>query len=158
MTEFINKNSKNNSELEEIFAIKDKNIMVYNLCRYLEKKSSEGKRLSALSAAERVIYIVNEFKTEAVTGCGFYDFFYEREDAHIDEAAACLRVVGANKMADICEKALITTGKTIHKSFEKPLEDIIEIIWSYDDEVRDCNEDLEKLCYKFIMKNKEKFT
>lgn len=111
MTEFINKNGKNNSELDEIFAIKDKNIMVYNLCRYLEKKSSEGKRLSALSAAERVIYIVNEFKTEAVTGCGFYDFFYEREDAHIDEAAACLRVVGANKMADICEKRLLQQVK-----------------------------------------------
>ena len=151
------------SAVEKIWQIEDKDNFSSELWIYLCKKCGYDDDISALSSNERVFYVVNTVSAE-VNGGGFYQFFYD-SGAYANEAAECMRIIGADATAKICERALAAVGGALPKNKEEreavldSLPDgVDEILGECDDEFYDYADNLAELSYAFAMKNKESFT
>lgn len=81
----------------------------YDLCSlidsYLYKKSVAYQHLEKLNKAERLLFPLVQIEPEVNNG-GFDQFFLNTRDIFNDEILASARAVGANKTADLLERAL----------------------------------------------------
>lgn len=120
--------------------------------------------MSALSDAERVFYITQILEMEVNNG-GFSQFFDNSSGDFSNELVDAFTTIGANKTAAICQKAIDAFGRDIpvdrderqemldeleSEEFEEALGECDDAFFAYED-------DLNKLNYNFVMKNKEQF-
>lgn len=151
--------------LDEIWQLTDKTDFLIAINERLNERSSYGDYLERLSAEEQVFYICNLLEEEVNNG-GFDQFLYNSSGDYANRVEECLRTIGANKTADICRTAFAAFGKPIpqdrkqrQKFLEKMESDELSAILSdCDDRFYEYPEDLEELCYAYIVANKEKFS
>lgn len=150
--------------MEQIWNLPDPVDFVNAMMEHLEEKTGNGENLSALSKEERVFYIAQTLEME-VNGGGFSQFFYNSGGAFSGELADAFSAIGAETTAAICKKAVAAFGREIPSGLDarrKLLEElendeINRILEACDDAFFTYEDDLEKLNYRFALKNRECF-
>ena len=105
-------------ELTEIWNLTDKTDFLIAINERLNARSSYGEHLDRLSAEEQVFYICNLLMEEVNNG-GFDQFLYNSSGNYAHRVEECLRIIGANKTADICHTAFSAFGKPIPQDRNK---------------------------------------
>ena len=151
-------------ELTEIWNLTDKTDFLIAINERLNARSSYGEHLDRLSAEEQVFYICNLLMEEVNNG-GFDQFLYNSSGNYAHRVEECLRIIGANKTADICHTAFSAFGKPIPQDRNKrekfldkmECDEISDILSDCDGQFYEYPDPLEDLCYQYIIENKEKF-
>ena len=150
--------------IEEIWKITDQTDFLIALNDRLNKRSDYGDHIERLSAEEQVFYICNLLMEEVNNG-GFDQFLYNSSGNYAHRVEECLRTIGASKTADICHTAIVAFGKPIPQDRNKrekfldkmESEEISDILSACDAQFYEYPDQLEDLCYAYIIANKEKF-
>lgn len=129
------------------------------------EKSDYGEDLSALTAEEQVFYIVNGLEQEVNNG-GFSQYLYNSSGNYAHRVVECLRIIGADKTAEICITAFAAFGHSIpqdrseREDFldEYETDQVSEILNRCDERFYKYEDDLETLNYNYILANRDKFT
>ena len=151
-------------ELDEIWQLTYKTDFLIAINERLNARSSYGEHLERLSSEEQVFYICNLLEEEVNNG-GFDQFLYNSSGNYAHRVEECLRTIGANKTADICHVAFAAFGKPIPQDRNKrekfldkmESDEISDILSDCDDQFYEYPDQLEELCYQYIVANKEKF-
>lgn len=160
---FKKKKALDSEEIEEE-SLEEAYDIVSDMYDSLCEKCNYGDSMDALNEYERVIYIVQELESEVNNG-GFSQFFYNSSGNFSNEVADAFTKIGAIKTAAICKKALAPFGGRLPVDREERCElldsldsDKIEsILEKCDDAFFEYEDDLEKLNYEYIIKNKTHF-
>ena len=139
--------------------------MLIALNGWLCRKSNYGEKIEKLSSAERVFYLVFQLEGEVNNG-GFPQFLYNGSGDFANESAAALREIGAEKMAEICDRVLSEFGGAVPKNRDERetmldntfTDEISEILSQCDNEFWKYPDDLVELNYQFVLYNKTQFT
>ena len=151
-------------ELDEIWKLTDTTDFLIAMNERLNARSAYGEHLERLSAEEQVFYICNLLEEEVNNG-GFDQFLYNSSGDYAHRVEECLRIIGANKTADICHTAFAAFGKPIPQNRNKrekfldkmESDEISDILSDCDDQFYESPDPLEDLCYQYIVANKGKF-
>jgi hypothetical protein len=152
-------------DLEEIWKLTDQTDFLIAINERLNERTDYGDHLERLSAEEQVFYICNLLMEEVNNG-GFDQFLYNSSGDHAYRVEDCLRIIGANKTADICHTAFSAFGKPIPQNRDKrqkflekmESDEISDILSRCDDQFYEYPDPLEGLCYRYIVANKSKFS
>jgi hypothetical protein len=152
-------------DLEEIWKLTDQTDFLIAINERLNERTDYGDHLERLSAEEQVFYICNLLMEEVNNG-GFDQFLYNSSGDHAYRVEDCLRIIGANKTADICHTAFSAFGKPIPQDRDKrqkflgkmESDEISDILSRCDDQFYEYPDPLEALCYRYIVANKSKFS
>ena len=151
--------------LDEIFKLTDKTDFLIAMNERLNARSSYGEHLERLSSEEQIFYICNLLEEEINNG-GFDQFLYNSSGDYTHRVEECLRTIGATKTADICRTAFSAYGRPIpqdRKQRQKFLDrmendEISAILSDCDDQFYEYPDQLEDLCFAYIVANKDKFS
>ena len=151
--------------MEHIWNLTDTTDFVIAMTGHLNEKTHYGEDMSVLSDAERIFYITQILEMEVNNG-GFSQFFYNSSGDFSNELVNAFTAIGANKTAAICQKAINAFGRDIPVDRDEREEMLDElesdeldaILNECDDAFFAYEEDLNKLNYNFVMKNKEQFS
>lgn len=149
--------------LEEIWAMDDTEALIEELYQHIGEKCQFGDNMTALSAPERVIFVIGLVETEVNNG-GFSQFFFNSAGAFANEAADAFLAIGAGKTAAICKKAVSIFGGTVppdRDAREDLMDDNDEagrILEECDDAYFACEEALYALRHAYVMEHKAAFT
>ena len=100
---------------------------------------------------------------------GFSQFFFNSSGIFANELVDAFQKIGADKMAEICKKAVSIYGDEVPADREKREEllssdneeqdeKIAAVLTECDDAFYACEEDLNELCYQFIIDHKMLFS
>ena len=157
-------NNTDNKHFNEIWKIEDINTFIIEMDNWLGKKCNYGESIEKLSACEKVFYLNQTLEREVNNGglvqflnCGDYFCAAETENA--------LREIGANYTASNYKKVLDAFACELPKAQaerEELLDHIIDdekynIIDEFNNEFWKYHDDLNKLNYQFVMRNKTQF-
>jgi hypothetical protein len=153
------------TDFDNIWDIENENNFLIAMNGWLCKKCNYGEDIEKLSHAERVFYVVYQLEGEVNNG-GFSQYLFNSSGNFANEIVEALREIGANKTADICDKALSALGGKIPEDWElrqEKLESMITdevdtILSKCDNEFYSYPDNLEELNYKFIEINRNQFT
>ena len=156
---------KGNDNMEHIWNLTDTNDFVVAMTEHLDNKTQYGEDMSALSEAERILYITQTLEMEVNNG-GFSQFFYNSSGNFSNELVGAFTAIGANATAAICQKAISAFGRDIPVDRDEREEmldelesdEIDEILEECDSAFLDYEDNLNELNYNFVMKNKKSFT
>ncbi len=147
----------------EIWKIEDKNSFIVALFSRVSEKCNDGIDMDALTASERVFYIVQSLETEVNNG-GFKQFFYNFGGDFANEAEQSLRQIGAEYTACIMRKALSALGEALpsdqteRQNLLEQTDENVQKTWTECDcEFYRYTDDLAELSYQFVLKNKNDF-
>ena len=152
-------------DLKEIWKLTDQTDFLIAINERLNERTDYGDHLERLSAEEQVFYICNLLMEEVNNG-GFDQFLYNSSGDHAHHVEECLRIIGANKTADICHTAFAAFCKPIPQDRDKrqkflekmESDEISDILSRCDDQFYEYPDPLEELCYRYIVANKSKFS
>lgn len=150
--------------IEEIWEIEDEYSFVCEMSMYISEKCDYGSNLGALSEAERVFYITQNFEMEVNCG-GFWGYFFNTPESIFCETEAALETIGAVKTADIYCEAVAAFGEEMPTNRTGRMrllgrigmEACYEILAPYDDAFGAYEEDLNALNYAYIQNNRDAF-
>ena len=153
------------TDLSEVWQLTDSYEIVSAIHDRINQKSYYGEHMNRLSYEEQVICICNILEQEVNNG-GFDQFLFNSSGNYAHRVEECLRAIGADKTADICRKAFSAYGKPIpqdrtqrQKFMEKMESDrITDIFDECDGQFYEYPDNLEELCCRYILANKEKFS
>ena len=158
---------KKKEEPVNIWEIKDKDDFVTELWVIVEEKCDYGEKMEALNEQERIFYVVQTLEMEVNNG-GFSQFFYNDSGNFANEIVNAFQEIFAYHTAEICQKAVNAFGREIpvDRDLREDLMDELECVdGSQFDEILDAcdeafyeyKEDLAKLCYEYVMRNRFSF-
>jgi len=153
------------TDFDDIWNIENKNNMLIALNGWLCRKSNYGENIEKLSRAERVFYLVSQLEGEVNNG-GFSQFLYNSSGDFANDSTIALREIGAEKMAEICDRVLSEFGGAVPQNRDERevmLDDtfndeISETLNQCDNEFCEYSDDLVELNYQFVLCNKTQFT
>lgn len=150
---------------DELWKLRTINDIIIAMCGRMTRKSDYGENMGALSAEERVFYVITDIYSQ-VTSMGFEHYFYDEAGRNALEAPEAFRTIGANNRAEIAEKALEVIGGSLSEN-DKERADFIR--YDLTDEQRlaltECDEafkaiddDINRLLFVYIREYHYKFT
>lgn len=150
---------------DELWKLRTINDIIIAMCGRMTRKSDYGENMNALSAEERVFYVVTDTYSQ-VTSMGFEHYFYDEAGAHAMEAAEALRTIGANDRAEIAEKALTTVGGTLSENHKERANFIRHnltdeqraALTECDEAFKAIDDDINRLLFIYIREHHRKFT
>ncbi len=153
------------TDFRDIWNIEDKSSFICAMNGWVCKKSSYGDNVERLSQAEKVLYFVVQLEGEVNNG-GFSQFSYNSSGNFANETPAALREIGAEKTAEICDKALSAFEGRIPQDWNERqtmleyalTDEVNKVLDECDDEFYICPENLDELNYQFVMKSRGQFT
>ncbi len=148
---------------EEIRKIEDKNRFIVTLYSYISKKCNYGMNMDALTASERVFYIVQALETEVNNG-GFEQFFWNSDGEFANDAEQSLMKIGAENTSFIVRKALVALDEVLPTNQSERQNLLSQTDESVQKTLAECDCDfyndtdyLEELSYRFVLKNENDF-
>lgn len=153
-----------NMDINDIWNIENKNSFIIAMTGWINRKCNYGENVSALTAEERTVYIINSFQSEVNNG-GFDQFLLNSSGAFANELLSSLTAVGANCTVNIYKKAFAMIPHELPANEEQRnallneliTEDISEIFVSCDRQFYEYPDNLDEMIFQFIMKNKSCF-
>lgn len=151
--------------IDRILALEDRSGVLIALTDYLGEKCGYGDHISALSEAERVVYVTQWLEMEVNNG-GFSQYFFNSAGNFANDLVSSYEKIGAVNTAEICKEALsVFEGKVPedriqrHDAMLSMDEDVLDTIFRCcDDAFLAYNEDLESLTYAYVLEHREQFT
>lgn len=154
-----------NMDIKDIWDLEeDCHSFVTAMHGWICRKCSYGENISALTDEERVFFIVMELEAEVTNG-GFDQYLFNSSGEFANELLSSLYTVGADKTAIIFQRALDAIGCKVPSNREQRIvllqelctDEISAIFDECDNEFYEEPDDIETLCYQFILKNKSRF-
>ena len=108
-------NAIREADFDDIWKIECNNNLLVALNGWLCRKCSYGENIETLTDAEKAFYFVVQLEGEVNNG-GFSQFFYNSSGDFANETPAALRKIGADKTADICDRALAAFGGAVPRN------------------------------------------
>ncbi len=150
---------------DPLWEITNPNDFVVALMEHLERKTQNGRDLSSLSAAERVVYVTQTLEMEVNNG-GFSQFFWNSSGDYANEVVSAYQALGAEKTAGICRRALDAFGRDLpadRAEREEMLDELLNdeisgILDECDRSFYAYEENLAELTYRYASENREAFT
>lgn len=151
--------------MDQIWTVEDQNEFIITLSDYLCYKCQDGDNISALSEAERVVYVTQWLEMEVNNG-GFSQYLYNSAGNFANELVSAYEKIGAVKTAEICKEALCVFIGEIPSDREErhdlmlsmDEDEIEETFERCDNAFYEYEEDLESLTYAYVMQHREQFT
>lgn len=158
---------KKKEQPKSIWEIEDKDELIMELLGQIEEKCDYGENMTTLNEQERIFYITQQLEMEVNNG-GFSQFFYNSSGDFSNELVKAFEEIFAYHTAGICQKAIDAFGREIpvDRDEREELMDELEcadgsrfeeILEECDDAFFEYKEDLTKLNYEYVMRNKEAF-
>ena len=150
---------------DPVWSLRRINDIVVAMCNRLTRKTNYGENMEVLSEEERIFYVVTEIDSQ-VNSLGFDYFFCDEAGRFAMEAPEALRAVGAEKRAELAEKALAAVGgklpedhkertdfmrNTLTDEVKKELEECKK-------EYEEIEDDFNRLLYAYVSKYHYRFT
>ncbi len=151
--------------IAEIWEIRDPYVFACEMGYYLTVKCDYGDSMDKLTDEERIIYIVYTLEGEVNNG-GFSQYFFNSSGDNGNELVSAFEAIGAEKMTEICKKAVSVFGSNYPTDRNKRQEimlddassDFGEVWAECDNEFFEYPEDTSELQYKYIVANKSYFS
>lgn len=150
---------------DDLWKLRTINDIIIAMCGRMTRKSNFGENMGALSAEERVFYVITDVYSQ-VTSMGFEHYFYDEAGRHAMEAPEALRTVGAEKRAAIAQKALDIVGGILSEN-DKERANFIRneltdeqrsALAECDEEFKAIEDDINRLLFVYIREYHYKFT
>lgn len=150
---------------DELWKLRTINDIIIAMCGRMTRKSSFGENMEALSAEERVFYVVTDVYSQ-VASMGFEHYFFDEAGRHAMEVADALRTIGADNRAVIAEKAIAIVGGTLSED-DKERANFIrhnltdeqrKALAECDEEFKAIEDDINRLLFVYIREYHYKFT
>ena len=147
---------------DELWKLRTINDIIIAMCGRMTRKSDYGENMGALSAEERIFYVVTDIYSQ-VTSMGFEHYFFDEAGVHAMGAAEALRTIGADNIA---EKALSIVGGTLAEDHKERANFIRHNLTDEQrKELTECDEafkaiedDINRLLFVYIREYHYKFT
>ena len=137
------------SNLESLLNSSDINASVIELDSFIGELCNYGDEMDKLTEPQKLFYLNQNLEREVNNG-GFDQYFCNSGSENAPETILSLKAIGANKTADILQKAIDLVLKIIEQFQEVPDE-----IWDeLDQEFYNYEEDLNALNIEYVKKNK----
>jgi len=150
---------------DELWKLRTINDIIIAMCGRMTRKSGFGDNMEALSAEERVFYVVTDVYSQVVS-MGFEHYFFDEAGRHAMEVADALRTIGADNRAVIAEKAIAVVGGTLSED-DKERANFIrhnltdeqrKELAALDEEFKAIEDDINRLLFVYIREYHYKFT
>lgn len=150
--------------IEEILKIEDPIQAIIELDSRLNEISDYGDNIVALSDAEKVVLFVENLEREVNNG-GFHQFFWNSSGDFANETLASLKLIGANKTAEIVSRAYsewpnstIPSDRQKRQNILEKIEDKAEESWNNcDRQFYEYEEDISALLIEYVKANINEF-
>ncbi len=161
--DFFKKKSKK-PNLDKVFLEKESEKAIMEIDEWLNEISEYGQNLSKLNSSQQLVIVIENLEREINNG-GFNQFYLNSSGNHSKETISYLNKIGANKTAEIVEKAnsewpnkqvpkdrieRIAILETIVEKAEPVWEECDQIFYEYQD-------DIAGLLMNFVKKNRADF-
>ncbi|MBU2019670.1 MAG: DMP19 family protein [Bacteroidetes bacterium] len=150
--------------IEEILKIEDPTNAIIELDTKLNEISDYGNNINVLSDAEKVVLFVENLEREVNNG-GFNQFFFNSSGDFANETLEALKLIGANKTAEIVIRAYnewpntnIPSERLERQNILEEIEDKAEETWNNcDTQFYEYNDDISSLLLIYVKANKNEF-
>lgn len=151
-------------DLDKVLQMDDRNSAVIELDTRVNELSEYGADLSKLTGPQKVLLFVENLEREVNNG-GFNQFYWNSSGGFAHETLAGIRIIGANKMADILAKAnsvwpnqAVPKGQTERQEVMETMEEQANAIWEQcDKDFFKCPDDISELLLEYVKQNKSDF-
>jgi len=161
--------STNNSgdkkiDLEKLLSSDDINGSIIELDNFIGEHCFYGADLDKLTEEQKLFYY-NQCLEREINNGGFNQYFFNSSGDFAHKTVQSLKTIGANKTADILQKAIdqfpnsnVPEDRTERQEILEQIQETADVVWedlsqkffSYED-------DLNTLNIEFVRKNKDKF-
>jgi len=150
---------------DELWKLRTINDIIIAMCGRMTRKSEFGENMGALSAEERVFYVITDIYSQ-VASMGFEHYFFDEAGKYAMEAGDALRTVGAENRAVIAEKALEIVGGTLSENDKERAtfirneltDEQRKALAECDEEFKAIEDDINRLLFVYIREYHYKFT
>ena len=150
---------------DQLWQLRTINDIIIAMCGRMTRKSEFGENMGALSAEERVFYVVTDIYSQ-VNSMGFEHYYFDEAGRHAMEAAEALRTIGADARAEIVEKAMEIIGGTLPEDDKERAnyvrhnftDDMRNALMECDKQFRELDDDINRLLFVYIREYHYKFT
>ena len=161
--------SKNNSEnkkldLEKLLSSDDTNGSIIELDNFIGELCAYGDEMDKLTEEQKLFYY-NQCLEREINNGGFNQYFFNSSGGFAYKTIQSLQTIGANKTADILQKAIdqfpnsnVPEDRTERQEILEQIEETADVVWEdLDQKFFSYEDDLNKLNIEFVRKNKDKF-
>ena len=161
--------SENNSEnkkldLEKLLSSDDTNGSIIELDNFIGELCSYGDEMDKLTEEQKLFYY-NQCLEREINNGGFNQYFFNSSGDFAHKTIQSLQTIGANKTADILQKAIdqfpnsnVPEDRTERQEILEQIEETADVVWEdLDQKFFSYEDDLNTLNIEFVRKNKDKF-
>lgn len=161
--------SDNNSEnkkldLEKLLSSDDTNGSIIELDNFIGEICSYGDDMEKLTDEQKLFYY-NQCLEREINNGGFSQYFFNSSGDFAHKTVKSLQTIGANKTADILQKAIdqfpnsnVPENRTERQEILEQIQETAELIWEeLDQKFFNYEDDLNTLNIEFVRKNKNYF-
>jgi len=153
------------TDFEDIWVIEDKNHFLIALNGWICIKCNYGDNIEKLSKAESAFWLVSLLQGQVGNG-GFVQFFFNSSGEFAHEIVEALCEIGAVRTLHIYKKVIEAVGGIVPKAlaerenwYENTITDEVgTTLGEFDLLFYKDPDNLDELCYKYILDNKEQFS
>lgn len=150
---------------DPLWKLRTINDIIIAMCGRMTRKSNFGENMEALSAEERVFYVVTDLYSQ-VTSMGFEHYFYDEAGRLAMESPEALKIIGAENRAEIAEKALAVVGGIVPENDKERAsfirfnltDDMRKALAECDEAFKAIEDDINRLLFVYIREYHYKFT
>lgn len=151
-------------DIDALLSSPDTNNSIIEIDNYICKLCSYGDTLERLREPQKHFYFNQNLEREINNG-GFNQYFYNSSGDFAHETITSLRAIGANKTADILQKAIeqfpssaVPKDRTKRQEILEQIEDTANEVWEQLDQTfYKYEDDLNKLNIEYIKQNRGSF-
>jgi len=159
-----NASSQTEFDLDKVLEIERRDMIILEIDTYLNKKCEYGDKIDRLNESQKVLLIVENLEREINNG-GFNQYYFNSSGNYANETIDALNKIGANKTAEIVEKAnsefkngTVPKDRVERQNELELIEEKAEENWNKCDyEFYEYQDNLTELLIAFVYKNKADF-
>ena len=164
-SEKSNNNSENKKlDLEKLLSSDETNGSIIELDNFIGELCSYGDDMDKLTEQQKQFYY-NQCLEREINNGGFNQYFFNSSGDFAHKTVQSLLIIGANKTADILQKAIdqfpnsnVPENRTERQEILEQIQETADLIWEeLDQKFFTYEDDLNTLNIEFIRKNKDKF-
>ena len=149
---------------DPIWKLRTINDIIIAMFNRMTTKTNYGENMEVLTAEERAFYVATEIDSQ-VHSLGFDQFFFDEAGRFAAEAPGALREMGAEKRAEVAEKALQVVGGSLPEDNKERAafirHELTDDMKKQLDELKEAYEaiedDFNRLVYQYLFDHHEKF-
>ena len=155
---------KEKRTIDDVWNIKDEQKFLSAMDLYLSIKCDYGDGIDNLNSDEKTFFLVKLFE-ENIYNSGFTHLLFYPEGDFANDIVPALDKIGAVESAGICKKVFNLFGDKVppdrderERIYNLMDESVDQFVRECEHRLHDCDNNLQELCYKFIINNRDSFS